>query len=202
MPVIGWAVYAFLRILGPTLRFETIGLHNLENLPLRGERAVAAFWHRCIFSAVWRWRGRGVVVLNTPNFDGQWTRVAIERLGYGTAQGSSSRGGLRGLLQMEKHLAEGHEVAFTIDGPRGPRYVAKPGPVILARRAGQPIIVFHSALEKAITLQKSWDLLQIPLPFTRAIMVVAPPIYVPTHADAKVMEKKTSGDAGSPRARS
>jgi lysophospholipid acyltransferase (LPLAT)-like uncharacterized protein len=190
VPVIGGAVYAFLRILGPTLRFETIGLHNLEDLPLRGERAIAAFWHRCIFSAVWRFRGRGAVVMNTPNFDGQWTRVVIERLGYGTAQGSSSRGGLRGLLEMEKRLAQGHEVAFTIDGPRGPRYVAKPGPVMLARRTGQPIVVFHSALERAITFKKSWDLLQIPMPFTRAIMVVAPPIHVPAGADAKVMEDK------------
>jgi lysophospholipid acyltransferase (LPLAT)-like uncharacterized protein len=190
VPIIGWGVYAFLRILAPTLRFETIGLHNLEDLPKRGQRAIGAFWHRCIFSAVWRWRWRGVVVMNTPNFDGQWTRVAIERLGYGTVQGSSSRGGLRGLLVMEKRLAEGHEVAFTIDGPRGPRYVAKPGPVMLARRTGQPIIVFHSAAEKARTFEKSWDLLQIPMPFTRAIMVVAPPIYVPDRADAKVMEEK------------
>jgi hypothetical protein len=190
VPIIGWGVYGLLRILGPTLRFETIGLHNLENLPKRGQRAIGAFWHRCIFSAVWRWRGRGVVVMNTPNFDGQWTRVAIERLGYGTAQGSSSRGGLRGLLEMEKRLAEGHEVAFTIDGPRGPRYVAKPGPVMLARRTGQPIIVFHAAAEKAHTFQKSWDLLQIPLPFSRAVMVVAPPIYVPERADTKVMDVK------------
>lgn len=190
MPVIGWSVYAFLRILGPTLRFETLGLQNLDDLPGRGERAIGAFWHRCIFSAVWRWRGRGVVVMNTPNFDGQWTRVAIERLGYGTAQGSSSRGGLRGLITMEKRLAEGSEVAFTIDGPRGPRYIAKPGPVMLACRTGQPIIVFHSALEKAITFQKSWDLLQLPLPFSRAIMVVSPPLYVPAGADAKGMEGK------------
>lgn len=190
VPIIGWGVYGLLRILGPTLRFETVGLHNLEDLPKRGQRAIGAFWHRCIFSAVWRWRGRGVVVMNTPNFDGQWTRVAIERLGYGTAQGSSSRGGLRGLLEMERRLAEGHEVAFTIDGPRGPRYVAKPGPLMLARRTGQPIIVFHSAAEKAHTFQKSWDLLQIPLPFSRAVMVVAPPIYVPEGADTKVMEVK------------
>jgi lysophospholipid acyltransferase (LPLAT)-like uncharacterized protein len=190
VPAIGWAVYVLLKILGPTLRFETIGLHNLDDLPKRGERAIGAFWHRCIFSAVWRWRNRGVVVMNTPNFDGQWTRVAIERLGYGTAQGSSSRGGLRGLLVMERRLAEGRDVGFTIDGPRGPRYVAKPGPVMLARRTGQPIIVFHSTAERAHTLEESWDLLQIPIPFSRAIMVVAPPIYVPKLANAKVMEEK------------
>lgn len=190
VPIIGGAVYGLLRILGPTLRFETIGLHNLEDVPLRGQQAIGAFWHRCIFSAVWRWRNRGVVVMNTPNFDGQWTRVAIERLGYGTAQGSSSRGGLRGLLLMGRRLAEGHDVGFTIDGPRGPRYVAKPGPVMLARRTGQPIVVFHSTAERAYTFEKSWDLLQVPMPFSHAIMVVAPPIYVPKLANAKVMEEK------------
>ena len=88
------------------------------------------------------------------NFDGQWTRKVIEWLGFGTAQGSSSRGGLRGLTVMAQRLAEGKHVAFTIDGPRGPRYVAKPGPVILARRTGWPISVFHIGVGVRIHVQQ------------------------------------------------
>jgi hypothetical protein len=152
--------------------------------------AIGTFWHRCIFGSIWFWRNRGIVVLNTVNFDGQWTRRAIERLGFATVQGSSSRGGVEGLTAMAKCIEEGRNVALTIDGPRGPRYVAKPGAVILARRTGRPISVFHIALKTAYTFRKSWDLFQLPLPFSRAVVVIAPPIRVPTDADAETIKQK------------
>ena len=188
VPVIAWAAYWLIRLLGPTLRFEVIGVHNA--IQVRSEPAIGAFWHRCILSAVWMWRERGIVVLNTVNFDGQWTRRVIERLGFGTAQGSSSRGAIEGLAAMAQSLEAGRHVAFTIDGPRGPRYVAKPGPVILARRTGRPISVFHIGVESAHTFQKSWDLFQVPHLFSRAVMFVAPPIRVPMNADSELMKLK------------
>lgn len=190
IPVIAWAVYWVVRLLGPTLRFEIIGVHNAIQIRNSREPGIGAFWHRCIFPSIWFWRGRGIAVLNTVNFDGQWTRRVIERLGFGTVQGSSSRGGVEGLTMMGERLEKGIHVAFTIDGPRGPRYVAKPGPVILARRTGKPISVFHIGLSRAYTFKKSWDLFQIPYPFSRAIVVIAPPIRVPTDADAETMKQK------------
>src|SRR5216684_4047420 len=154
IPIIGWSVWAVIRLLGPTIRFEVIGGHKAgrdhrPDLP----PSIFAFWHRCIISAAWYFRNRGGVLMNTTNFDGQWTRRVIERLGYGTAQGSSTRGGLRGLAVMAQRLEHGLDVAFTIDGPRGPRYIAKPGPVMLARRTGCPIMVFHVGLKTAHTFQ-------------------------------------------------
>ena len=190
VPVIAWAAYWLIRLLGPTLRFEVIGVHNAIQVRSEGEPAIGAFWHRCILSAVWMWRERGIVVLNTVNFDGQWTRRVIERLGFGTAQGSSSRGAIEGLAAMAQSLEAGRHVAFTIDGPRGPRYVAKPGPVILARRTGRPISVFHIGVESAHTFKKSWDHFHLPYPFSRAVMFVAPPIRVPMNADSELMKLK------------
>jgi lysophospholipid acyltransferase (LPLAT)-like uncharacterized protein len=190
IPVIAAVAYGLVRLLGPTLRFEIVGIHNAVQIRDNGEPAIGAFWHRCIFPAIWMWRGRGIVVLNTVNFDGQWTRRVIERLGFGTAQGSSTRGAIEGLTVMARRLQEGRHVAFTIDGPRGPRYVAKPGPVILARRTGCPISAFHIGLERAHTFRKSWDLFQLPYPFSRAVMVVAPPIRVPTDADSELFARK------------
>jgi lysophospholipid acyltransferase (LPLAT)-like uncharacterized protein len=190
IPVIAWAAYWLVRLLGPTLRLEILGVQNAVQIRNSGEQAIGAFWHRSIFPAIWIWRNRGIVVMNTVNFDGQWTRRAIERLGFGTAQGSSSRGAIEGLTVMAQRLDEGKHVAFTIDGPRGPRYVAKPGPVILARRTGKPISVFHVGLGWAHTFKKSWDLFQIPYPFSRAVMFVAPPIYVPVDADSQVIHAK------------
>jgi lysophospholipid acyltransferase (LPLAT)-like uncharacterized protein len=191
VPVIGWVVWAVIRILAPTIRFEVLGGKQAgreyrPDLPPH----IYAFWHRCIIAGAWYFRNRNGVLMNTTNFDGQWTRRVIERLGYGTAQGSSTRGGLRGLAVMARRLGDGFDGAFTIDGPRGPRYVAKPGPVMLARRTGRPIILFHIGLDRAWTLQKTWDLFQIPKPFTRAVLVIAAPFEVPEGVDRDGLEQK------------
>jgi lysophospholipid acyltransferase (LPLAT)-like uncharacterized protein len=190
IPVISWFVYWAIRLVGPTLRYEVVGVHNALQIREGGAVGIGAFWHRCIFPSVWIWRNRGIVVMNTVNFDGQWTRRVIERLGFGTAQGSSSRGGVEGLTEMAKQLEDGHHVAFTIDGPRGPRYIAKPGPVILARRTGAPISVFHIGVQRGYTFKRSWDLFQLPFPFSRTVMFCAPPIRVPTDADSDTMKQK------------
>lgn len=190
IPIIAWAAYWLVRLLGPTLRVEMVGVQNAIQIRNKGEPAIGAFWHRCIFSAIWIWRNRGIVVMNTVNFDGQWTRRAIERLGFGTAQGSSTRGAIQGLIDMAKQLDTGRHVALTIDGPRGPRYIAKPGAVILARRTGKPVSLFHIGVERAHTFKKAWDLFQIPYPFSKVVMVIAPPIRVPTDADSETVHQK------------
>ena len=190
IPIIAAAVYSVIRTLGPTLRYEVLGWHHAERVHASGKRCIWAFWHRIIIPIVWWHRNHGVVVMNTTAFDGQWTRKVIEWLGFGTAQGSSSRGGLRGLAVMARRLDEGVDCAFTIDGPRGPRYVAKPGPVLLARKTGCPILVFHIGVNRGKTFEKTWDHFLLPAPFARAVILFAPPIYVPTDASAEVMEAK------------
>ncbi len=190
IPLIAALVYSVIRILGPTLRFEVLGWQNAENVYARGRRIIWSFWHRVIIPVVWWRRNCGVVVMNTTAFDGQWRRKVIEWMGYGTAQGSSSRGGLRGLAVMARRIEEGHDCAFTIDGPRGPRYVAKPGPVMLARRTGAPVVVFHIGVEHGKTFEKTWDHFLLPRAFTRTIIIFAPPIEVPPDADSALLEAK------------
>lgn len=190
IPLIAVSVYAMMRTLGPTLRYEVIGWHHAENVHASGKRIIWAFWHRVIIPIVWWHRNHGVVVMNTTAFDGQWTRKVIEWLGFGTAQGSSSRGGLRGLAVMARRLEEGVDCAFTIDGPRGPRYVAKPGPVMLARKTNCPVMVFHVGVDRGKTFKKTWDHFLLPAPFARSVILFAPPIYVPADADQQMLEAK------------
>src|SRR5437870_9532768 len=190
IPFIAAAVYSVIRTLGPTLRYEVLGWQHAEKVHASGKRIIWAFWHRIILPIVWWHRHHGVVVMDTTAFDGRWTRKVIEWLGFGTAQGSSSRGGLRGLAVMAKRLEESADCAFTIDGPRGPRYIAKPGPVMLARKTGRAIYVFHIGVEKALTLERAWDKMQIPHPFSRAVMVGAPLIFVSPDADAEELKRK------------
>jgi lysophospholipid acyltransferase (LPLAT)-like uncharacterized protein len=187
IPLIAAAVFSVIRALGPTLRFEVLGWQRVESVQATGKRCIWAFWHRVILPAAWWWRKRGIVVLNTTAFDGQWTRKVIEWLGFGTAQGSSSRGGLRGLAEMARRLEEGKDCAFTIDGPRGPRYVAKPGPVMLARKTGCPIVIFHIGVDRGKTLEKTWDHFLLPKPFAKAVILIGRPIWVPSKASAEEM---------------
>jgi lysophospholipid acyltransferase (LPLAT)-like uncharacterized protein len=190
IPIIAAAVYSVIRTLGPTLRYEVLGWQHAERVYAAKKQCIWSFWHRVIIPVVWWRRNHGTVVMNTTAFDGQWTRKVIEWLGFGTAQGSSSRGGLRGLAVMARRLEEGLDCAFTIDGPRGPRYVAKPGPVMLARKTGCPIMVFHIGVDRGITFEKTWDHFLLPKPFARTLMLFAPPIYVPPDANAEGMETK------------
>jgi lysophospholipid acyltransferase (LPLAT)-like uncharacterized protein len=190
IPIIAAVVYSVIRILGPTLRFEVLGRANVEKVWAAKQTCIWAFWHRCIIPIAWYGRNRGIVIMNTTAFDGQWTRKVIEWLGFGTAQGSSSRGGLRGLTVMAQRIKEGLDCGFTIDGPRGPRYVAKVGPVLLARMTGAPIFVFHVAVDRGKTIEKTWDHFLLPSLFARAILIGHPPIYVPQDADSETIRAK------------
>ena len=125
------------------------------------------------------WRKRQIAVLTSQSFDGEYIAKILERFGYGPVRGSSTRGGVGGLLGMQTEQESGHSVAFTIDGPKGPMYVAKPGPVLLARVTGLPIVCFHVALEDPWVLNKSWDHFMIPKPFSCALVRISQLIYVP-----------------------
>jgi lysophospholipid acyltransferase (LPLAT)-like uncharacterized protein len=179
--LIGWAGYIVISLIGRTVRWRSDGDEYLDEIYEAGRRAVFTFWHGRIFPATYYFRNRGIVVMTSMNLDGEAIAQCIQRFGYGAARGSSSRGGLRALAQLIRDIQRGRDAAFTIDGPRGPRYVAKQGPVLLAYKTGAAIFCFHISMKRRIQL-KSWDEFQIPLPFTTAIVLKAPPIWVPPDA--------------------
>jgi lysophospholipid acyltransferase (LPLAT)-like uncharacterized protein len=181
--------YLLIRFVCLTLRWETRGFEHLDSIYRSGHRAIFTFWHSCIFTATYVWRKRGIVVMSSQSKDGEFTSRFIKRFGYGTSRGSSTRGAGRALAEMTQCLSNGIDVAFTIDGPKGPAYVAKPGAVTLARHSGQAIFPFHVAARRYIELP-SWDRLRIPVPFTRAITLMAEPIYVPRNASSEEIEEK------------
>jgi lysophospholipid acyltransferase (LPLAT)-like uncharacterized protein len=179
--LIGWAGYLTISLIGRTVRWKSEGDEHLEEIYRSGHRAILTFWHGRIFPATYYFRNRGIVVMTSMNLDGEAIAQCITRFGYGAARGSSSRGGLRALAQLSRDIRLGRDAGFTIDGPRGPRYVAKQGPVLLAFKTGAAILCFHISMKRKIQL-KSWDGFQIPLPFTTAIVLQAPPIWVPVDA--------------------
>ena len=178
---IGWIGFFVIGIIGRTMRWQSVGDSYLDEIYKSGNRAIFTFWHGRIFPATYYWRNRGIVVMTSMNRDGEAIAQCIQRFGYGAARGSSSRGGFKALAQMARDIRHGRDTAFTIDGPRGPRYIAKQGPVLLAMKTGAAIFCFHISMKRKIQL-KSWDEFQIPFPFTPAIVLKAAPIWVPHDA--------------------
>lgn len=184
---VSWAGYWAIRLIGPTLRFHTSFEEGAGEDDAAREIAspgpkIYVFWHRCIFPAAWHWRGQNVQVISSNSFDGEYTARIVRRFGFGTVRGSSSRGAVRAFLGMQKQLQRGRTVAFTVDGPRGPIYVAKPGPVMLGRNTGRPILGLHIMPEKRWELG-SWDRLMIPWPFSHVHIRIARPVRVPPDID-------------------
>src|SRR5919201_7036310 len=116
--------YRAVACLGATLRWRTEGLEQFERIAASGRQPIMAFWHGRILPATYFFRRRGIVVITSENFDGEWIARIIERFGYGTARGSTTRGGLKAMLQLVKDMKAGRPAGFTLDGPRGPARVA------------------------------------------------------------------------------
>ncbi len=181
--LITWIGYILIRLIGPTLRY-TVSIEEGGPPDFYPHPSVYVFWHNAVIPACWWYRGRQIAVMTSSSFDGEYIARIIEKFGFRAVRGSSTRGAVRALLGMHTEIETGHSVAFTIDGPKGPVYVAKPGPVLLARNVQRPIQPFHVAVERAWILN-SWDRFRIPKPFSRALLRVAKPIPVPPDTNSE-----------------
>lgn len=173
--------YPLINVLGHTLRWRVEGMNHYDAIIASGRQPVMAFWHGRILPATFYFRRRGIVVITSENFDGEWIARIIERFGYGTARGSTTRGGPRAMVQLVRAMKAGKPAGFTLDGPRGPARVAQPGAVWLAGATGNPILPFHLEAARAWTLG-SWDRTQIPKPFTNVSLVIGEPIDIPSES--------------------
>ena len=182
--------FILINLIGRTVRFEIEGWDNWEAASREGKTPIYTFWHNRVFLATYFWRRRRIVVMTSRSFDGEYIARFIQRFGYGAARGSSTRGATGAIVEMVRLMRAGCPTAFTIDGPKGPRYVAKMGAVLLAKKTGNPILPFAITARKFWEAKKSWDGFQTPKPFTRARVYIAPPIYVPPDADEEQLKAK------------
>ena len=181
--------YWIIRLLGPTLRvavsYEDGAQKTLDERPL-----IASFWHSCMIPATYIFRDMGIRVMSSFSYDGEYMGRIIRKFGFVAVKGSSSRNPVRALLGLRRALEAGWTVAFTLDGPRGPRHKVKPGPVALGRSSGLALTTFHAAVEKGWTLH-SWDRMVIPRPFSRVLVRVGKLIPVPTDASDEDLARYT-----------
>ena len=185
----GRLFYVLITIIGKTIRFEVDGIDYLQDSARSYDAPIMCVWHDRIFAGMYYLRGRGLVVMSSISFDAEYTARCIQRLGFGVIKGSSTRGGMRALVEMIRMMKQGVPMAFTIDGPRGPRYEVKAGPPLLAKRTGNPMIPISVEVRKFWTLN-SWDKFQIPKPFSRAKIFFGDTIFVAPDADDNALEQK------------
>ncbi|MGA8271680.1 MAG: lysophospholipid acyltransferase family protein [Candidatus Sulfotelmatobacter sp.] len=181
------AGYWFIRLIGPTLRVcvsrEEGAQQTVGQRPLIG-----SFWHACIIPSTYLCRNLGVRVMSSNSYDGEYMGRIIRKFGFVAVKGSSSRNAVRALLGLRRALQDGWTVAFSLDGPRGPRYKVKPGPVALARSSGVPLTMYHMAVDRAWVLN-TWDRLIIPKPFSRVLMRFGKLIPVPSEASDNDLDR-------------
>src|SRR6266508_6457574 len=132
------AIFAIIKVIGATIKFEVEGWENWEAAS-NGQTPIYTSWHNTIFLSTYFWRRRGIIVMSSRSFDAEYTARTIKRFGFGTVRGSSTRGHTGATIEMVRLVRAGCPAGFVIDGPKGPRYVAKMGAVLVATKTGQPI---------------------------------------------------------------
>jgi hypothetical protein len=191
LAVVPRLVWMLLQVVGRTWRFEVIAEEGVIPV-LFGQKSpdrIFCFWHQCVLPCTVYFRCSGAVILISRSFDGELIARILRLFGYDAIRGSSSRGGREGLLGLKRELESGRTAIFTADGPRGPIYQTKMGPIKLAQITGSPIGVFHLEPEHAWTLG-SWDRFLIPRPFTRICVSWAAWTEVPADLPAEEFEPR------------
>jgi lysophospholipid acyltransferase (LPLAT)-like uncharacterized protein len=188
-------IYLLARVVSATIRYEwrdeTGVLANAVQRPV-----IFCVWHNrlALCLEVYRLHFRNIgrqtrlAAMVSASKDGGMLARVLELYDVQPARGSTSRRGRQALLELLRWAGRGYDLAITPDGPRGPCYVVQDGIITLAQVSGLPIVPVSYSLAWKIQM-KSWDRFQIPLPFTKCVMRLTPPITVPRELDDEAREK-------------
>ena len=179
------------RLLGRSWRIRVVnGATGIEQLRRHGRPMVFALWHGDMLPLLYQHRGEGVAVLISEHRDGELIARIAQSLGFRTVRGSTTRGASRALVGLTQELKDGHDIAVTPDGPRGPARSFAPGALIAAQRARAPVIAVGLAARRAWRLA-SWDRFVIPKPFSRVQIAYSDPVLLDV-ANPRAAAEETS----------
>lgn len=191
LAVVPRLVWALLWLMGWTWRYEVIAEDGVVPVEF-GQKAggeIYCFWHQCVLPTAMYYRRTRAVILISRSFDGELITRTLRLFGFGAVRGSSTRAGGEGLRGLMRVIESGRPAIFTADGPLGPIYQTKMGPIKLAQMTGAPIGAFHFQPERAWAMH-SWDRFQVPKPFTRIVVSWAQWTRVPQDLAEDAMETK------------
>ncbi|MHB9029808.1 MAG: lysophospholipid acyltransferase family protein [Candidatus Latescibacterota bacterium] len=180
---IAWSMAA---AVGKTLSITEHGCKE-DFFSQSGAQVIFALWHGRLFFPMFCRRNLGIYVLVSEHRDGDIITASLDAAGFRTVRGSTTRGGAKALVQLVKLVREGAKVAFTPDGPRGPRWKFQPGAVYLAAKTGLPVVPITGSARRAFYF-KSWDSLQFPVPFSKGVLNIGEPYRVTGGLDEENIE--------------
>jgi lysophospholipid acyltransferase (LPLAT)-like uncharacterized protein len=176
-----------IRALGSTLRVRILPEGVEDEWRRTGRRVIYSFWHGRMLIPAFTHRFRRIAILVSRHRDGEVITRAIERLGFRAVRGSTTRGGVPGLIALLREAKAGHDLAFTPDGPRGPRYRVQRGVVYAASRSGLPVVPAGIEVSRGWVLG-SWDEFTIPKPFATAVILLGEPMSMPGDLEGEALE--------------
>ncbi|MFQ5330147.1 MAG: lysophospholipid acyltransferase family protein [Thermodesulfobacteriota bacterium] len=189
LAVIPFAARQLIRLLSVTMRIEYVNYDGVWSMWRGGRNVILAFWHGRLMMMPLIYRGKGITVLISQHRDGELVARTMKGLGIDSVRGSSTRGWLGGVKGLLKAAKSGRDLAITPDGPKGPKYIAQPGIVQIARVTGLPIIPMTFSTVKKKTF-RSWDAFMLPFPFSRGVFICGDPITVERESSDAELEKK------------
>lgn len=165
-----------LRVLAATWRVRVVNDGAVEDLRRRKQPFLYLLWHGQLLPLLWTHRGRDIAVIISEHRDGELIARVAHAIGFRTVRGSTSRGAARALLGACRVVEDGHDLAVTVDGPRGPAGSVAPGGLVISQRTGAPMVPTAASADRAWRL-KSWDRFMIPKPFARVVVTYGEPLY-------------------------
>ena len=177
-----------LKLLLATCRFEVRGREAWKRRLATGEHLLGGFWHESVAFVAKELKGSDFYTLTSSSFDGELAARLANQFGLRAMRGSSSRGGVQAVSDLVRAASEVQGVGFTLDGPKGPRRVAKPGIAMLAARTGLQIIPVATGINRAWRLS-TWDRFPLPKPFARVIVAYGEPIDPPREHTREEIER-------------
>lgn len=173
--------------LAATWRLRVESEDNWLRFQREGKSVILVLWHEQLLPLVPQVRGTGTVALVSRHSDGEYIARVIERMGLGTVRGSSTHGGVQGLRGLIRAAREGHNLALTTDGPRGPARSFKPGALLAAQLTGLPIVPMAAGASAAWHIG-SWDRFMVPCPFAVVRVAYGEPCWVSRDAGREARE--------------
>jgi lysophospholipid acyltransferase (LPLAT)-like uncharacterized protein len=170
-----------------SLRLEVYGDEPLEALEKQYGAVAFSSWHYEMLPTLYHHRHCHGCTFTGEHGDAEMVARAVRRIGYEPIRGSTTRGGVRGLIELIRTMRGGVSLGFTPDGPRGPRCIAQPGIVILSQKSGCPVAPMGFASEWYWQF-RSWDRMRIPKPWSRAVICYGDAILVPPKITEEELE--------------
>lgn len=181
---IAWALVS---VWSRTIQWRLLSQSTTRFVPaVARENVIYAFWHGCSFLLLYPHRDSGILIPASESRDGEIMARLLKHFGFDVVRGSSKRKGHKALRGLISGIRRGKNVAIAVDGPRGPLHKVKQGAVFMAGTLNVPLIPVATAAKRFWVLNKSWDKLMIPAPFTRGVVLCGEPIEVNDASDVEI----------------